>query len=192
MNRLLQPLAYWRIRHPAKWRYDLGLPAAVAVPLAALLLWGPLDLNLVGQNGLLDKINGLIGILSGFFIAALAAVATFDRPSMDDPMPGDPPKLRIVERGAAYDVAMSRRLFLSMLFGYLSLASFGIYFFGSVLQLAAQADADISARVMFFARPVLTASYLFVVSNIFVNTALGIYYLSYRLHDVTSKLVQRE
>lgn len=190
MRRLLQPLSYLAIRHTAKWRYDYAYPAVLAALITAILLWGPVDLNVSGDKGLLDKLNGLIGILVGFFIAALAAVATFDRPGMDEVMPGEAPKLMVVERGARYEIALSRRIFLSMLFGYLSLVSFFVYVAGVVIQLASQDGRHIPAEVFAVARPVVIFPYLFLVCNVAINTALGIYYLSYRIHDLTSKIIR--
>lgn len=153
-------------------------------------MWAPVNINIAGDKGLLDKLNGLIGILVGFFIAALAAVATFDRPTMDEPMPGEPPILIIKERGEEYKIKLSRRVFLSQLFGYLSLASFLLYLVGIGIQLVCEDAKDIPPGVMAVARPAVLFPYMFVASNVAVNTALGVYYLSYRIHDLTSKIVR--
>ena len=88
MRRLSHSLSYLQIRHPAKWRYDFLYPALAAVLIGSVIILAGPNLNMAGERGVLDQLNGLLGILVGFFIAALAAVSTFDRPSMDDPMPG--------------------------------------------------------------------------------------------------------
>lgn len=190
MLRLLHPFMYLRIRHKSKWRYDLLYPTLIAAAVGSVILFGPIDLNLSGERGLLDQANDLIGILVGFFIAALAAVATFDRPSMDEPMAGIPPTLRIVERKIAYEVPLSRRVYLSQLFGYLTVVSIISYAIGSVAQVVSY-DQEMFQAIGGYEllRAVFVYGYCLIVSNIVVNTLLGVFYLSYRIHDLGSKRV---
>jgi len=132
----------------------------------------------------------LVGILVGFFIAALAAVATFDRPSMDDPMAGTPPTLTIVEKNTPYEIKLSRRVYLSQLFGYLTVISIVTYAIGSLAQVVTY-DNDQFGRSEIYevAKCTFVYGYAFLISNIVVNTLLGVFYLSYRIHDLGSKRV---
>lgn len=188
MRRLLHPLMYLSIRHKSKWLYDYLYPALSAGFVGSAILFGPLDLNLSGDRGLLDQSNSLIGILVGFFIAALAAVSTFDRPSMDDPMAGIPPTLKIVEKNVEYNVALTRRVYLSQLFGYLTVVAIIAYAFGSVAQVVVyDRSAFRIAGGYEIARGLFIYSYCFIVANVIVNTLLGVFYLSFRIHDLGSK-----
>lgn len=188
MRRISHSLSYLFIRHPAKWRYDFLYPGILAAILGTVIVFAGPKLNLSGDRGVLDQLNSLLGILVGFFIAALAAVATFDRPSMDDPMPGIAPTMRIKDRGAVYHVPLSRRIFLSQLFGYLTVASLVVFALGAVGQLSAPAlDATLTQKAYSWGRIAFTYAYSFGLANVLVNTLLGVFYLSFRIHDLSSK-----
>ncbi|MCK1670190.1 hypothetical protein [Bradyrhizobium sp. 153] len=74
-----------------------------------------------------------MGVLTGFFIAALAAVATFGKQEMDDPMPGEPPvRLEHTINTETYYENLSRRRFLSFLFGYMAFLTLVLYVVGYV------------------------------------------------------------
>lgn len=190
MRRLSHSLMYLSIRHKAKWRYDLLYPAISTAVVGSLVLYGPIDINISGERGLLDQINSLVGILVGFFIAALAAVATFDRPSMDDPMAGTPPTLTIVEKKKSYEIKLSRRVYLSQLFGYLTVVSILTYAIGSLAQVSTYNPGQFVRPGLYeIAKSIFIYGYTFLVSNITINTLLGVFYLSYRIHDLGSKRV---
>lgn len=193
MRRLSHSLTYLAIRHPAKWRYDFLYPVLMSAVIGSLICLAGENLNMAGDRGVLDQINSLLGILVGFFIAALAAVATFDRPSMDDPMPGIPPKMRIKEKGATYDIDLSRRIFLSQLFGYLTVASLLVFGLGAVGQLSAGTLSDnLTDTAYGWGRIAFIYVYAFGLSNVIVNTLLGVFYLSFRIHDLSSKRVKSD
>ncbi|MDZ4112518.1 MAG: hypothetical protein U1E18_23375 [Brevundimonas sp.] len=188
MRRLTHSFSYLFIRHPAKWRYDFLYPGIIALLLVTMIVVAGSSLNISGERGVLDQINGLLGILVGFFIAALAAVATFDRPSMDDPMPGIAPIMKIKEKGVFYDIPLSRRIFLSQLFGYLTVASLIVFAMGAIGQLSASAAESSLVPVAYeTARLIFVFAYSFGLANVIVNTLLGVFYLSFRIHDVGSK-----
>lgn len=188
MRRLSHSLSYLQIRHPAKWRYDFLYPAIIGIVLGSIILLAGPKLNMSGERGVLDQLNSLLGILVGFFIAALAAVATFDRPSMDDPMPGIVPTMRVNEKGASYDVPLSRRIFLSQLFGYLTVASLVVFALGAVGQLSASTlQSALMPKAYNWGRIVFVYLYAFGLANVLINTLLGVFYLSFRIHDLSSK-----
>lgn len=181
---------YLSIRHKAKWRYDFLYPSISSIIVGTFVLYGPLDLNISGDRGLLDQANSLVGILVGFFIAALAAVATFDRPSMDKPMAGTPPTLTIVEKKKAYEIQLSRRAYLSQLFGYLTVISIVTYTLGSLAQAITFKTIHLGdPKYYWTAKVIFMYVYMFLMANVIVNTLLGVFYLSYRIHDLGSKRV---
>lgn len=184
-KRLLRPLDYLRIQHDDKGRYDWFYPYIAAGTFTALLAFLPGELKIVGPDGLLSIFTGILQILVGFYIASLAAVATFNRPAMDDPMQGDPPTLRDWRRGELIQRDLTRRQFLSMMFGYLAFASIGLYFVGAFTNLLAP---QLAAAITFpwwlewTARWLGLLVYLFAAANLVVTTLLGLFYMSDRIH----------
>ncbi len=183
IERLLKPLDYLRVQHPAKLKYDFFIPASLTVVVAALFYFVPKSPPIFGNSGLISLINSLLQVLTGFFIASLAAVATFNKEGMDATMPGDPPKLRIIERGRIKIIDLSRRRFLSLMFGYLAFVSLGLYMFGGAANLFAEgAKTAIPAEWHKAVHWVFLLVYGFVLSNLMITTLLGLFYMSDRIH----------
>lgn len=188
MWRLFKPLDYLRISHPEKWRFDWFVPGVVGLGIS--LTWFVQDFraNLFDSDGFINQIQGLISILSGFFIAALAAVATFDSPGMDRTMPGKVP-VTLQLRMSKSNEHLTRRRFLCLLFGYLAFLSLTLYLvtlivsvFGNAVQLFAD-EFDFSKGLLFhFVKWFLWLSYCVALSQLFTNTLLGLYYLTDRIH----------
>lgn len=130
-----------------------------------------------------NKISSFLGVLTGFYIAALAAVATFGKAEMDDPMPGES-GVRLEHRVNAetYFERLSRRRFLSFLFGYMALITLSLYVLGFVYividkyAFATTGSWRVATFVTFW------IVYCFALSNILANTLLGLFYLTDRIH----------
>ncbi|MFD2114095.1 hypothetical protein [Thiorhodococcus fuscus] len=180
---LFTPARYLRIEHSAKKWLDWLVPLLIAIIEIAALKALPYEVPLFGEKGLISIFTGLLQILVGFYIAALAAVATFDREGMDLPMQGEPFVLRERHNGPVTPVPLTRRRFLSMMFGYLAFLSFGLYFLGAGAELLAENfRAIIPSAWQWLTRDVFIFSYLFSTSNLLVTTLLGLHYLSDRIH----------
>jgi len=109
---------------------------------------------------------------------------------MDEPMAGIPPTMKVRERGASYDVPLSRRIYLSQLFGYLTIISIITFGIGSVAQVAQHKENIFVSNVTYtILKTIFVYVYAFLVSNMVVNTLLGVFYLSYRIHDIGSRKV---
>jgi hypothetical protein len=121
---LLRGLAYRNIRHSEMRAYTTYLPLALWAVLIALYLLLPAKPVLLGKDGSMPAALSVIATLPGFYIAALAAVATFGGPSMDQEMPSPAPQLAILVKGRETKVRLTRRQFLSYLFSYLVIVSF--------------------------------------------------------------------
>jgi hypothetical protein len=183
IRRLLQPLDYLRIEHPTKRKYDLWIPLAIAVPFGSWLSFAPGPPNIFGNGGLLPNAGGLLQILAGFYIASLAAVATFNKPSMDLPMPGDPPTLTLIERGHLRRVSLSRRRFLSVMLGYMAFISLLLYIVGLLSIVSAGSVKQIVPKAYYLSlRATFVFSYTLCASNLFITTLLGLYYMADRIH----------
>lgn len=180
---LLSPLDWWRVRHPAVRALNLAVPGLVALAMAALVWLAPGKVNLFGEFGLVHQANGLMQILAGFYIASLAAIATFNRPGLDETMKGDPPRLK--RSGTLKEEELTRRRFLCLLFGYLSFAAIALYVVGAGAMIAApvmaEAVADAATRTAL--RAAFIATFGFFLAHAFLATVLGIYYMAVRIQE---------
>lgn len=186
MNQLLlRPFAYLTITHSSARLPFLnwGLPLLIGAGLCAAGALTVPHLNLFHAGGLFDKMVGFIQNLPGFYLAALAAVATFGRPGLDNIMPGTPAKVRIPYNAQLVEVELTRRRFVTMMFSYLTALSIGLTLFG----IGAQALVD-QASILFppegvpVARAAVAFVFLLFVAQMVVITLWGLYYLGERIH----------
>jgi hypothetical protein len=137
--------------------------------------------SIYGSPGLISSIVTYLQLLSGFYITALAAIATFNRDGMDDPMLGDPPTLEL--HNSLEPEKLSRRRFLCFLFGYLALGSLLLYIGGTIITLSAPIlKATLEASTVKILRWTISTVYIFCTFNILITSLLGMYYLTDRLH----------
>jgi hypothetical protein len=189
---LTRGLAYLRIKHPMIHWYTIRLPVVLSAVLCVAFAALPVKPKLLGGDGLMGDMLGIIATLPGFYFAALAAVATFDRPGMDVDIPDPAPTLKIRIHGKDDNVPLTKRMFLSYLFSYLTSVSLGLC--GLILVVNAlepsiggwaasmrawpMADAwhDL-AKIGCFALVVVPTAALAV------STMHGIFFLTERLHQ---------
>ena len=182
---LLRPFLYLKVTHASStlpWM-NWGLPAVIAGTLTAICATTAPEVNAFHTGGVFDRLLGFIQTLPGFYLAALAAVATFSRPSLDQLMPGTPPRAHVIYHGKPTEVELTRRRFLSLVFSYLTALSFAVTLAlaigmplvdpirGALPQLASQALRLLAAFV-----------FLFFTCQLVVVTLWGLYYLGERMH----------
>lgn len=184
MWRIFVPLRYWSIDHPQKRKFDLHFPIALTLIFSLALLSEEFRKDALGSLDIIGKLSGFLGVLTGFFIAALAAVATFGKAEMDDPMPGDPPlRLEHKTHAETYFENLSRRRFLSLLFGYLSFISLTLYIIGYMYLVTDKYFlGGLPAHTRSYIFCGFWIIYMFFISNIISNTYLGLFYLADRIH----------
>lgn len=174
IGKLFKPLGYWKIKHGEKRWFDLILPAV----LAALATYGlsclPKPIALIGDKSLVSLVNGLLQILSGFYIASMAAVATFQKEGMDEKLDGKTTTLN--------GKAVSRRQFLTYLFGYLAYMSILMYFAGGFAQLAKASLTTWVASSHLILKSSIIFAYFFIIFNILCTTVLGMHFMIDRIH----------
>ena len=169
-RRMLSPLRYLAIRHTAKIAFDWGFPAILTAATLAVFILLPIRPPIVGDKGVLRQLHDLIGLLAAFFVAALAAVSTVDRKSLDAPMIGTPPIL--------YGEALSRRRFVCMLFGYLSFVAFALYLCSIIADVFAPSlRAVVTPSWLGYLKVTLGGAYGFAFWNMSTTTMLGIWFL---------------
>lgn len=182
---LFAPINYLRARNSHKWRWDWPIPALIAAALLGAYELLPVPFAFLGDGGLVAGINELLQLLVGFYIASLAAIASFDRVSLDQPIEGGGVLLRVVRGGETIDRSLTRRTFLSYMFGYLSLLSILLYCGGLLTNLLAPNAAYVWPEVVGVLRIVFASTYLFFVSQLMTITLVAIYYLCDRIHRQT-------
>jgi hypothetical protein len=168
--------------------YKLWLPLAFSAIITVGFVLLPIKPALVGEHGLASKLLGLVSIFPGFFVAALAAVSTFDRDGLDEEMPPPTPQVKMRLRGQLIDVRLTHRLFLGYLFSYLIVLS---TLLSIVLLLADSASASIKYWIAFLPwSENVTSSvkilFVFMLStvlgSVIASTLQGIYFLAERIH----------
>ncbi|MDP1738334.1 MAG: hypothetical protein Q8L23_12960 [Caulobacter sp.] len=152
----------------------------------------PLRIPLAGADSIASTLTPFFASLPGFYIAALAAVATFNGADLDREMEGV--SAPMILRGEKKDSEITLRVFLCYLFSYLTAFSFIGFFICSSASLLAENIGEISrisANILHVDR-YITDNVLrnaFIVSVTFVGamvascTSLGLYFLSERVHQ---------
>lgn len=183
IGRLLRPLLYLTISNKSKRKYDFWIPLFFALTSVAAYAIAP-SRPVLFNNGFIDKLNSLLQILAGFYIASLAAVASFPKREMDARMVGSKPvTLNSTENGIKKDRPISRRRFLCLMFGYLAFSSLVLYLFGSIASTFAPSIVlVIPPPYKIYAQSAFLFIYCLWYFNVFTTTLLGLFYLSDRMH----------
>jgi len=168
-SKLFAPLNYLRIKHKEKCWFDFILPISFSIAILAITNILNIKLNFMEGNGVIQLVNGILQMLAGFYIASLAAVATFSRPEMDDIMKGVAPELK----GAP----LTRRVFVTHLFGYLAFMSIFLYFLGGIAKMI-----NLTTPLAHHVVLALEFIYLALLFNILFVTSLGLFYMIARIH----------
>ena len=184
LSKVFTPIDYLRIKHPEKRFFDWVLPIFTAAIITLSIYYLPKTISLLGKDSLVSLVNGILQILSGFYIASMAAVATFSKDGMDEVMYGIPPVLK--------GKKLTRRKFLTYLFGYLAFMSIALYFVGGALQLTSASIKELHLSSYPLVKSLLLFIYLSTICNIIYTTALGMYFMIDKMHDEKSKLIIKD
>lgn len=191
MNSLYQlsrPWAYWFIKGPGKSVFDWWLPLIFALIVAVTVDASKHQINFFGVGGVVSMLTGFIQNLPGFFIAALAAVATFDRDELDKVMPEPTPSICVYIKGQWARISLTRRRFLSAMFAFLTVQSIFITLVGiGVVSCAGWLNSfdgiGLVRRWLSFGGATVYCIFLWQMITV---TCLGLYYLGDRIHQPES------
>lgn len=174
----------------SKATYDFVLPILGAFIVTVAAWFFEFSFGMFDDVGFVPGIINLLNLLIAFFIAALAAVATFDRPGLDDQMKGEPARMK--RRGRSGDgvvKVLTHRQFIAYLFGYLSFISILFLLFIFIVRLIGpivirfineNTDSDI-VNIILVIKIVGCFVFFFLFFQIIITMLLGIYFLSDRL-----------
>lgn len=182
-------VAFRKVAHRhLKW-FTSYIPAACAGIGGVVFLMLPIEPALFGASSLTHHVISFVTTLPGFFIAALAAVATFQRTNLDEIMPAPTPTLVMRTRGADEAVELTMRMFLTHMFAYLTALSFLTALFCIVADLVAPnvtLMVDMVAPWNALLENTLQFAYVLIVvwlvSSIVCTSLYGLYFLGERMH----------
>lgn len=186
---LTRPFAYLTIQHNS--RLPLWVNWIVPIFISALAIGMPwlFDINVAvySENGVISRVLGFVQSLAGFYIAALAAIATFNNPDMDKRMSGEAPTMEVNYNGAMSLVKLTRRRFLSSMFSYLTASSIVL----TIVSIASLAIAPSLAQTwtgigLVVLKDIFIFLYLAALAQMICVTSWGLYYLGERIHTPDS------
>ena len=176
--------SFLRLRSPDIFWYQWIYPTIVfVVAFGGFQFWGDQFLSF-DMDKLIGDVNALMGILVGFYIAALAAVSSFSNENLDQVMKGRAPTLSTVRKGNEIKEKLTRRRFLAIIFGYCATLAIILYIFG-VLQVhltVTQPAALWAQTAMSVVGQAVWGLYVWIISSLLVVTLLGLHYLVERMH----------
>lgn len=191
---LFRPLAFLNVFHkdilPIRWTIPLIIALLVTSCLSTFHIAYGFDL--FSEKGFFERIFGMLSILPGFYIAALAAVATFGHKDMDNILPSPAPTLTYYERGKPVPRKLTKRQFVSLLFSFLTLESLFLFLFLSITLPAAHLPILLNSNLKEILAVIYTFCVLLVLSQLFVITMYGLYFLGDRIHRTTDTEVPRD
>lgn len=179
---ILFPLSYLKIAQPQKAWFDYIIPIALSIFFSSLIIYSDIkykNVELFSDKGIVNVINGLTQILSGFYLASMAAIATFPNKDMDKIMDGIPPRLSNKD--------LTRREFLIQLFGYLCFICILLYLIGG-LSIYFFDFAVLSFIWTKFFKFSFCLVYLFIFFNMLLTTLLGLYFLIVKINQKKTEL----
>ncbi|QYM66720.1 hypothetical protein K1X80_16845 [Pseudomonas sp. So3.2b] len=186
IGQLLRPFGYLSIQHPYKWIVDWLYPLVLsAITVSAVCLAGS-QAAAYGSGNLISLILSFVQSLPGFYIAALAAIATFGRTDIDNIIPEPTPKVIVRFRGTTNIVDLTRRRFLAMLFAFLTAQSIVIVIlsifllsYGKAIYVFSYAEFPVGI----YLSGVILLAYFLMFYQMTVATFWGLYYLGYKLME---------
>ncbi|EKN4772875.1 hypothetical protein [Yersinia enterocolitica] len=182
---LVKPFGYLNIKGiNGKKTYDWYIPfVLMLLSIGYFYLLKIPFTDLSKENGFIKTVASFITSLPGFYIAALAAIATFNREQIDYPLIGEngAPFIDIVvtkENGKIVNSQeeLTRRLFLCMLFSFLTALSIVI------IMLNAFISPVLAAYPSFLLHFSYSCIFIFLTWQLLVTTFFGLYYLGNRIH----------
>lgn len=186
LNQMFQPLSYLAIRHPQKWKVDWLFPVVVSL----VCTWFSISDNWVSEiyrtAGPVSLLLGFLSCLPGFYIAALAAIATFGRNDIDNILPEPTPTVKLITRGENVLVKLTRRRFLAMLFSFLTCESIALVLFSVFLMSCGESIQKFhffSEACGGFLSILMAFIYYVLLMQMLAATFWGLYYLGFKLHE---------
>lgn len=198
---VFKPLNYLAIKWEvegnfSKKTFDYTIPLIISLIISGILVFIEFyfhtktsqEINVFASD-ISTLLAGFLQTIPGFYIAALAAIATLTSPTMDRDMDGIPPTKKIDtvdenDQPDTEDEPLNRREFLARLFAYLSFISLTLYVFILILRYMYNLDImPVSQGVYSTIYFVCLTIFNFLLIQLLFLTFLGLYYLGQRIHE---------
>jgi hypothetical protein len=183
LRKLFTPLRYSRIEHKQKTYVDLYIPAILAIIVCIAYIFLPVQFTIIGKEGIIKSLSAFLQVVSGFYIAALGAIATFPNKNMDVLMDGIPLQLD--------NHPLTRRQFLSYMFGYLAFIGFFLVLLGIFTEAISpniiHLKNSINLQVFITLKLIFIYIYFFLFCKMLLTTLYGLYYLTEKIHEIKSE-----
>ncbi|MGQ2906769.1 MAG: hypothetical protein ACT6QU_02330 [Aliihoeflea sp.] len=178
------PLRYLALKNEARQRliWRDAIPVVLLATALSLPFWLS-PANFFGPSGFVDRFGAFAGVLTGFYIAALVGVASFSGAlqGLDEVMQFG----QVFVREDGEDRALTRREYVTAMFGYLSLLALSLSF--SAILMVVSADV-IRAWVPLWVGDISLSIFLVATSHMVVTTFHGLYYFIDRLYDAPATI----
>ncbi|MET4982544.1 hypothetical protein [Klebsiella aerogenes] len=184
-SHLAKPFGYLFIKGiGGKAAYDWIAPVLLTLLTAAYFWFFKITpATLLSDGGFVKTVTSFISNLPGFYIAALAAIATFNREQIDHPLISNKgtPSIEVKvtkENGRVINSQepLTRRLFLCMLFSFLTALSIIIVLLNALVSPLYTEYTNIYFQVTYL------LIFTFCTWQLLVSTFFGLYYLGSRIH----------
>lgn len=189
---LSRGFSYRSISHGEMRTYTTWLPLLLTILTGAFYAVLPVKPALVGASGIAGSLLTLLSTLPGFYFAGLAAVATFGSTAMDHEMPAPAPEVEMRVRGQQVPVKLTRRLFLSYLFSYLVILSFGLCLALMAMNAFAPSIDALQAAIgrctglawpWLILKGAVGFALTFAFASMVVSTLHGVFFLTEKIHQ---------
>lgn len=180
---LLRPFSFLTVRHPSKlplW-VNWAFPALLSGLVVGGVWWLKAPVNIYGEQGLLERILSFVQTLAGFYIAALAAVSSFNSPHLDRVMPAPAPTMYIKYNGVLQSVQATRRRFLTSMFAYLTALSIVLSLMAMAVLVLAPAFKQLWPMAVVWLYWIGFTTFLFALFQMISVTFWGLFYLGERM-----------
>lgn len=180
---LFRPFSFLTIQHPSRLPLWVNwiLPCFIATIVVAGLSAFATPINFFGPQGFIERLLTFIQTLAGFYIAALAAVSSFNSPHLDREMPQPAPTMFIKHNGVLQEVYATRRRFLTAMFAYLTASSIIFSLMGIASVTLASPLATEFPLAIVWLRWIGLTGFLFLLFQMMVITFWGLFYLGERM-----------
>lgn len=197
IRQLLVPCNYIRIRYgssriSSKVLYDWVLPALLTAATIGLLTLLAIPLEISGHAAATAGLSNLLALLIAFYMAALAAVATFGRTDIDQKLRGGDAILWVLNHKTwkREPKALTYRQFICYLFGYLSFLALVLFIALLSFNLLWDRIEAVASKYMWgeaissCAETGLFVLFVFGFWQLFIASLVGIYFLTDRIHTI--------
>ena len=190
VKQLLVPLTFFSIRHGQNNSrskiYNFFTPAALATIFAGVQMVKSSPVLIVKERGIFDTLSPLFSLFAAFFIAALAAIATFQNGEIDKEMKSGDKSRTFFEKNNSFgepeNIYLSRRQYLCYLFGYLSFATIIFVLTVSLFVIFKDVSVIQNSIILLILNSILTFSFWFMLIQILLLTLLGLGFLTEKIN----------